>query len=946
MKKLAMLLAVLMLAVAAFSVSAFEDVTVEDACFDAVNTLTSLNVIKGKTETTFAPEEPVTREQMAMLFTRLYTTVNFENGANMTPFNDLDDPYYNSVIAWCYDAKVINGTTPTTFEPKAHIIYQDALTMACRLLGYTDLTYPLGNITKARLIGLTDGLEGVAYDKELTRGEVAIILYNALEAEGAEIIKENKVKYYNGYPILEAVERNFEIAVDVYNFKKETYQIVGTDNFHLDGFAEATTDTSYVLAKVDTDTYEYAEFDNNKLPVSEEFEFEDIAVAEDTVSDDNILAYIEVLYRGESLKDKKAVVLSSVINSNLEDDAEIGIYFKKEANKKKAEAQKTKILVDGKVYDITKDKMVYAIDADGKITNVADLSTQAVFWQTEENEQGMYAQKVIDVNKDNVPDYIMFFPMSFEKVKAISTKGVYTLETSGKFETEEEDCKLVINAEEVEKNDYVLTYNYGKYTVIDTVVEPVVTTVSSYTGTSGNYKFALATGDVVTFAKANNPVKGEYKAWANNDILEPSNKEVALYVINDKVVYTTDATTAGYDAFDYAFFIHDGDTETSVDVEDGSVEVVKTIIVNMDGKAVSIPVHKDSSIYKVTGDNKVEISITTPGMITIKDIKDGKYIIDENVITDAKNTYDKDTKEGYEKHFANGAAKIWYDTNSKIYKLSAEGQTYIVDLTADTKLYAAYYEKNQYDTVKCFTMANFPQLSSTVLNDAIIAAVKDGENNVTAWNLLVGYIADASNVGDSDEYTDYRIVLSSGAAVNNKNEQYLVYEVLNPVTGAVETLTATQGDVKNPLAAGNLVRKQTSGKVEAVVGINEAFDGTDSVDDGYYTKKLMQLNTLISNDTLITVYKGKNQEALGESTKGQEIKVSGVKVVVLDIDDEDKITVDVTEDLSVLEGKVVRTYVSSGLSYKPAYMVVIPYEWAKAAGFTNLEAYDEYEELA
>ena len=244
-------MALIMMFGSIFIASAFEDIAVTDNYFEAINTLTSLEVIKGKTENTFAPEDLVTREQMAALLTRLYTTTCSEGGDNYTPFTDLDDPFYNYVVSWCYDAKVINGTTPTTFEPKANIIYQDALTMVCRLLGYTDLTYPMGYTTKARLIGLTSNLDDVKFDKPLTRGETAILLYNALEAEGADIVKQNKVKYYNGFPILETVERNFEIALDVYNFKNETYQIVGTNNFYLNGYDYATNNESYYLAKVE-----------------------------------------------------------------------------------------------------------------------------------------------------------------------------------------------------------------------------------------------------------------------------------------------------------------------------------------------------------------------------------------------------------------------------------------------------------------------------------------------------------------------------------------------------------------------------------------------------------------------------------------------------------------------------------------------------------------------
>lgn len=43
-----------------------------------------------------------------------------------------------------------------------------------------------------------------------------------------------------------------------------------------------------------------------------------------------------------------------------------------------------------------------------------------------------------------------------------------------------------------------------------------------------------------------------------------------------------------------------------------------------------------------------------------------------------------------------------------------------------------------------------------------------------------------------------------------------------------------------------------------------------------------------------------------------------------------------------MNGKVCRIYTNYNMSLKAYYIVVVPYEWAMDAGFTNLEAYDEY----
>lgn len=924
MKKFALLMAVIMLAVAAFSVSAFDDVTVEDACFDAVNTLTSLEVIKGKTETTFAPDDLVTREQMAALMSRLYTTICFENGTNESPFTDLDDPYYNSAIAWCYDAGVINGTTPSTFEPKGNIIYQDALTMACRLLGYTDLTYPLGYITKARLIGLTEDLDGVAYDKELTRGEVAILLYNTLNADGATVIKENKVKYYNGYPILEAVERNFNIALDVYNFKTETYLIVGTENFNLDGYNKAG-ETSFELAYVDTDS-------DVVSTTSTEMEFEELQLSEDLNGDDYILGYAEILYKGDELDNAKTVILSTVFSSNYDVDADISVYYKKNASNKLV-AQTDKITIDGKNYKV--EEKVYTVDNNGEISAIAadSLDDVKVFFQTDSAAEGKYAQKAIDVDKDGEVDYVMFFPMSLQKVTGLTAKGVYTLKpirTNGSnqaFDTTDEDCTLIIDAE-VAKNDYVLTYTYGPFTVIAETLDPVVTTVSKVTGTS-NKKYTLATGDVVTFAEDNNPILGD----GLTDALTVSNDEVVLYIVNDKVVYNASADSINYTPYTYAYIVSKGDDETSVDTEDGTIETVHNLIAFMNGKAVTIPTSEDYA-------SDANWASYEKKLVTVIKIKDGKYVLESGA--KMKDAYDSSKQEGYEIDVAGGT--LTYDKYSKTYKITSGSKSYTTLLDANSEFYVQTNKNGKYDSIKRYTMANTPttSLDSVSLSDGIIR-VNYVNEKPSSYTLVVAIAIDNDGTfATSTDYTNYRIVLESGLTLDKNGMSYAAYEVLNPVTGAVESIVDDSVETDSVAnITGAIVVQKSNGAVSVQSAVNEAFSSSD------VNRKIGLIQVadggIINDGALATFYKSKNSNDILTGSTGSELVLGSCKVVVLSYNDDDELEVEVTDDYDEMDGKVCRIYTNYDMSLKAYYIVVVPYEWAKDAGFTNLEAYDEYD---
>jgi len=82
---MAMIFAVIMSAFAIMSATAFTDVKVGHEAYEAISTLSALGVIHGKTETEYAPEDLVTREEMAALVYRLYTTYSNKAAQTLPP---------------------------------------------------------------------------------------------------------------------------------------------------------------------------------------------------------------------------------------------------------------------------------------------------------------------------------------------------------------------------------------------------------------------------------------------------------------------------------------------------------------------------------------------------------------------------------------------------------------------------------------------------------------------------------------------------------------------------------------------------------------------------------------------------------------------------------------------------------------------------------------------
>ena len=108
----------------AATASAFTDVKAGAYYEKAINWAAANDIVKGVTETTFAPDQAITREQMAAI---LYRYAQFK-GYDMSKANKLDaytdaaqvSAYAVTAMQWANAENLITGKSATVLDPKGN----------------------------------------------------------------------------------------------------------------------------------------------------------------------------------------------------------------------------------------------------------------------------------------------------------------------------------------------------------------------------------------------------------------------------------------------------------------------------------------------------------------------------------------------------------------------------------------------------------------------------------------------------------------------------------------------------------------------------------------------------------------------------------------------------------------------------------------------------------
>lgn len=104
--------------------NAFVDVPAGQWYTDAVNWAAANQIVKGTSATTFAPNDSITREQMAAILYRYaqYKGYDVTKKADLSGYSDNSQvgAYAKDALAWANAAKLINGVTNTALAPQGN----------------------------------------------------------------------------------------------------------------------------------------------------------------------------------------------------------------------------------------------------------------------------------------------------------------------------------------------------------------------------------------------------------------------------------------------------------------------------------------------------------------------------------------------------------------------------------------------------------------------------------------------------------------------------------------------------------------------------------------------------------------------------------------------------------------------------------------------------------
>ena len=181
-------------------IGAFTDVPADTWYSDSVEWALLHDVTKGTSDTTFSPDDTFTRAQIVTFPWREHGSPSVA-GDDEIPFTDVEqDAYYYEAVRWAVTLGITAGVTETTFAPDDTVtraqtvtfLWRDAAHPSAAVPAFTDVdadAYYASAVGWAQETGVTSGMTATTFvpDGPCTRAQIVTFLSRAMCAPGLHV---------------------------------------------------------------------------------------------------------------------------------------------------------------------------------------------------------------------------------------------------------------------------------------------------------------------------------------------------------------------------------------------------------------------------------------------------------------------------------------------------------------------------------------------------------------------------------------------------------------------------------------------------------------------------------------------------------------------------------------------------------------------------------------
>ena len=159
----------------------FTDVT-KNWAYPGIQYCVTHGIMGGMGDGTFAPTGTTTRAQIVQI---LYNLEGTPAVSGTTPFTDLTANWYKPAILWAYQNNVVAGTSPTTFDPEGPVTREQIAVILTQYM--FNVLKMNRTWTPADLSTFPDGAQVSSWAKEAMQDAVALGLINGTKASDGKV---------------------------------------------------------------------------------------------------------------------------------------------------------------------------------------------------------------------------------------------------------------------------------------------------------------------------------------------------------------------------------------------------------------------------------------------------------------------------------------------------------------------------------------------------------------------------------------------------------------------------------------------------------------------------------------------------------------------------------------------------------------------------------------